>query len=250
MKTGAKAPIRHIRKIPRLKISNDLAGVLGDIAVRAATLRKNRPLDSESDAAIFLHAAAGLQVENAINHFLSQRAYELPLAELRKKTAPSSDLVASINSLLEQLSAEDVSPFEQMRALYCYRDPDSDGLDTDERKRESMWDRQLSPAALATSLRQWLELLGELYKTAGKGRQPITAQIDFVRELATWWRQEVKADITASLGSSRADYTTPQPKKSQRGLFAQFIQTAAEGIPGNEGLSWDRAIRQISEEKR
>lgn len=250
MKTGAKAPIRHIRKIPRLKIPSDLAGVLGDIAVRAATLRKNRPLDSESEAAIFLHGTAGLQVENAINHFLSQRAYELPLAELRKKTAPSSDLVASINSILGQLAAEDIPPFEQMRALYCYGDPDSDGLDTDERKKESIWDRQLSPSALAASLRQWLELLGELYKRAGKGRQPITAQIDFVRELANWWRQEVKADVTASLGSSRADYTTPQPQKSQRGLFAQFIQTAAEGIPGNEGLSWDRAIRQISEEKR
>ena len=80
--------------------------------------------------------------------------------------------------------------------------------------------------------------------------RPLRQQIDFVRELANWWRQEVKADITASLGSSRADYKTPQPKKSQRGLFAQFIQTAAEGIPGNEGLSWDRAIRRISEEKR
>jgi hypothetical protein len=158
MKKRMKAPIRHVRKIPRLKINNDLAGVLGDIAVRAATLRRNRPLDPDSDTAILLHAAAGLQAENAINHFLSQRAHELSLPELRKATGPGSGLVSSINSLLKQLTEDDVPPFEQMRALYCYGDPDSDGLDTDERKKESMWDRQLSPSALATSLRQWIEL--------------------------------------------------------------------------------------------
>jgi hypothetical protein len=166
VKTGAKAPIRHIRKIPRLKIPGDLAGVLGDIAVRAATLRKNRRLDSESEAAIFLHAAAGLHVQNAINHFLSQRAYELLLAELRKKTAPSSDLVASINSLLEQLSAEDVSPFEQMRALYCYRDPVSDGLDTIEKdialmmEPRSKFNRLVFSGRLVPPPSDWIKAVG------------------------------------------------------------------------------------------
>jgi hypothetical protein len=250
MKKRTKALVRHIRLIPRTRIPDDLAGKLGDVAVRAATLRKNTPLDPESDAATFLHAGAALIVDKAINHFLSQKAHGLPSAVLRKETGRSSALVVAIKTLLKQLSAGDVPPFEQMRALYCYGDPDSDGLNADERKNETVWDRQLSPSALVASLGQWLELLGKLHKLAGKGRQPITAQRDFVRELADWWRREVLTDMTASIGSSRGvPEQLRETARGERGFFATFVKTASEGIPGRS-LSWDQAIREISEENR
>jgi hypothetical protein len=235
--------------IKRIKISN---GELGEQAVQAASRRKLPPIDPEDEAAILLYASAGLTVENAINHFLSQKGSEIPLPEYRRAVQHKGDLATAIRELLKQLpSAEGAIPFEQMQRLYCYDDPDSEGLDIDASKRETLWNFKFSPTAVRETLTQWLKLLGELNERAGKGRPPITAQKDFVRELADWWRREVLADASASLGSSRADHVPPKRSvKSQRGLFATFVQTAATGIPGNQYLNWDQAIREISEEKR
>jgi len=199
-----------------------------------------------------LYASAGQTVENAINHFLSQRGFEIPIAEFRDTVNPRGYLATAIKKLLKQLpSEEDTVPFTHMRRLYCYGDADSEGLDVDRRNRETLWTFKLSPSALAESLRQWLELLSELHETAGKGRPPITAQKDFVLELAEWWKREVLADEKARLGSSRATHSAPKaPLKGQRGRFATFVQTAARGIPGKRYSNWDHAIREISEKKR
>jgi hypothetical protein len=229
--TGTKVPVRHIRKIPRLKIPDDLDKELGEQAVQAARKRRKCPINSKGDAAILLYASAGQTVENAINHFLSQRGFEIPIAEFRDTVNPRGYLATAIKKLLKQLpSEEDTVPFTHMRRLYCYGDADSEGLDVDRRNRETLWTFKLSPSALAESLRQWLELLSELHETAGKGRPPITAQKDFVLELAEWWKREVLADLSGyPFGSKSA-------AKRSAGTFCNFRSNCCERNPGQEVL--------------
>jgi hypothetical protein len=241
--------------MPHSKISDDLADALGEIAVSAARRRDSNPIQRDDEAADFLRATAGLTVDNAINRYLNQVAYEVPLPEFRKAVGPKGKLASAITALRDLLpkysageTDEGVIPLDQMRALFCYGQQDSDGLDADDFKKENMWAHQLGPAAMVAHLGTWLELLGRLYKNAGKGPPPIAAKRDFVRELGGWWREIVKDDAAATIGSSRAE-KFDGGWDGERGLFASFVKKAVEGIPGGGDLSWDQAIRDISEEK-
>jgi hypothetical protein len=271
---GPKEPtvsVRHIRKIPRIRISKELADEVGEIATRAADHARKRDkmsADPEGESMIFLHGTAGLAVENAINHYASQVGYEIPSPQFRDLVKPSGALSKSIKGLKDHLDSYlspsdqgtddnldpyEFPPFEQMRSLYCFDNSESDGIDLSREKREALWDRQLSPSTMKACLALWLRLLDDLHKRAGSRRPPISAQRDFVRELAGYWKSNVKH----SLGSSRNEAKSRKPggdfdEHGQRGLFAHFIYAAAKGIPNlgtpTKDLKWDHVIREISEE--
>jgi hypothetical protein len=234
-------PVRHVRKIPRISISNKLANELGDIAVRAARRQSRKRWNEETE--IYIHATAALTVEKAISDFVSQMSYEIPLPEFRAMVGPNGKLAKSIKELNKHLASEKAPPFEQMRSLYCFGDPESDGLSVRNVKHEKTWRNQFNPNVVKAALEIWLNLLGQLHKRMGRGRSPNSAQADFVRQLAGYWKEDLKAP----LGSSRsADY-------GQTGLFAEFVFAAARGIPEkgarSSRLKWDHVIREISEEK-
>lgn len=234
-------PVRHVRKIPRVSISKKLANELGDIAVRAARRQSRKRWDEDTE--IYIHATAALAAEKAISDFVSQISHEIPLPEFRAMVGPNGKLVKSIKNLNKHLASENAPPFEQMRSLYCFGDPESDGLSVRSGKHEKIWRNQFSPNVVKAALKNWLKLMDQLHKRMGRGRSPSSAQADFVRQLAGYWKEDLKAP----LGSSRSvDF-------GQTGLFAEFVFAAAAGIPkkgpGSSRLKWDHVIREISEEK-
>jgi len=215
--------------------------------------------------------------------FIGKTDFEIPLLKLQKLVEPDSRLAKSIRRLIERLPRDESAPFAQMRSLYCYGDTESEGLDGDDPKeqippgeesttflqmpsdgansgwpnclaeqRKFIWETRLSTPAVKTVLAQWLILLGEIHKRAGKGRSPISVQFGFVRTLAAYWTFELKAPF----GSSRNAESSPKPgggrdEWGQRGLFAQFVHKVAEGIPGKfaKHLNWDAALREVCEKK-
>jgi len=125
----------------------------------------------------------------------------------------------------------DVSPpFPQMRDLAGARE----------------WRNKLNPAMVRRALERWLELMAELSNKTGRGRSPITAEKNFVRVLAHYWKKE----LGASLGNSRG-YANREKEFEQKGLFADFVRKAGEIIPEKyRPKSWDHAIRAITASKK
>jgi hypothetical protein len=228
--------VQHRRIIPRIKISNELAKELGDIATKAFR-RANRSKNSEDqiEREILIDPAASLAAENAINHFLSEKAFEILPPEFRELVKPGSSLAKSIRTLVETLPEDESAPFTQMRSLHCYGDAESDGLSSAQHRLEDVWQTQLSASAVKMVLERWLSLMEELHQQAGKGRSQVFVQFGFVRALAAFWTDELRSPLGSSHG--------------RRGLFAQFVHKAAEGIPQEfaRGSRWDHAIREISE---
>jgi hypothetical protein len=127
-------------------------------------------------------------------------------------------------------------PFVQMRALFCYGDPHSNGLETDDvgeirrqREREDTWTSSLCPTVVLDplaedetqeiALRQWLVLASELQRMLGSWRSPIAAEVHFVAALAYYWQHE----LGAVLGNSREHKVLTAPANSVaflRTLFA------------------------------
>jgi hypothetical protein len=136
-----------------------------------------------------------------------------------------------------------------MRALYCYDDTETDGLDSDgdeAEKKEDFWDNRFSPAAVLETLKLWLNLMETLHRRAGMGAAPASAKVDFVRQLAHFWKRE----ISERLGSSRKEPLRGFKEGSshgQQGPFAEFVRAAAEGIPpGFPQTAWDDPIRRVT----
>jgi hypothetical protein len=236
---------------------------LTDLAAKAHQ-RRHGPFEEEPLSVMF----APVRARRAIEFYISEKAYETGLPHLRKilkaankfsTKAPSEAIVRFCR--LAGTTSDAVPPFAQMRALFCYGDPSSNGLesnDADEirrhQEREDIWTASLSPAvllngitkvgqeALGEALAQWLALTRELHEMTGKGRSPIAAEINFVAALAHYWRHEVKA----VMGNSRSkNYCSDEPWR-QRGLFADFVRASAELIPPEyRPHSWDRAIRSV-----
>jgi hypothetical protein len=257
-KAGAANRALHLRRnriVPRVKISDELAADLGAIATKAFLgVNEPRKGDDEymTEQEIFIHGTASLAAEKAINHFLEERAFEIPLPELRELVKTHGSLAKLVRKLHERLPEEEVPPFAQMRSLYCYGNAESDGLDDESADdREDVWDTRFGPAAVKTVLALWLNLIEQLQSQTGRGRSPVSAQFGFVRTLAAYWTDTLKAP----LGSSRNEANSPKPggrvdQHGQRGLFAQFVYKVAEGIPEElGGKEWDTAIREISEKK-
>jgi hypothetical protein len=267
-----KTHVRHVRLIPKVKIPNELADKLHEIAFRAYK-RAHKKLAGEAlqEKNSFLHTATALAVEHAIRHYISEKTYEISPPDFRQmvKTEGRGEspvaravkkLQDSIHGLTTVLPNEnppspdlaqalEAAPFEQMRSLFCYEDTEVDGLDDDADEtdeREAIWDNRLSPAAVRETLEQWLSLMDTLHRRAGMGAAPASAKADFVRELAAFWTNE----IGGRLGSSRKEAPNKEKiyRRDQQGPFAEFVHAAAEGIPvGFPRTSWDDAIRRVSE---
>jgi hypothetical protein len=266
MSDNAKKPkisqvLPSIRRLPRVKIDRALAEQIDQIVSRA---QKTNKLSEGEDSEILAAAFAVTRVETAIGHFVSEKAHEIDLPSFREMVSVGNraSVARAMNNLVDLLNGGDnVPPFAQMRALYCYGDPASNGNEStdsnkilaEQQEREDQWDERLSVDVLRESLGRWLALVNELREYAGKARSPVAARLSFVRSLASYWTEELKAP----LGSSRNETKSVKPggkanQHGQRGLFAQFVHKAAEGIPqefrrGEE--NWDHAIREISEKK-
>jgi hypothetical protein len=214
---------------------------------------------------------------------LEEGEFKIPLPKLQELTEPDSRLAKSIRRMIERLPEDEIAPFAQMRSLYCYGDAESEGLDSDdpeeqilpgeesapfaqmhpdsansggpaclEDQRKIIWETRLSAAAVKTSLAQWLILLGELHKQTGTGRSPISVQFGFVRTLAAYWTDTLKAPLSLSRTATQSPRLGGRlGDNGQRGPFAQFVYKAAEGIPEEFGRhsEWDAAIRETSEKK-
>lgn len=135
-----------------------------------------------------------------------------------------------------------------MRRLFCYGDPEANGLEEKGQeeidrqfKLEDEWDARLSPEVIRTALNTWLGLMNDLSQWAGRGKSPITAEIQFVVSLAAYWTDELTAYLSDSRGETAGDKTN-----RQKGNFADFVRAAAEVIPPTyrPGDRWDHAIRE------
>jgi hypothetical protein len=260
-RAGAPKRVLHLRRnriVRPVEISNELAADLSTIAIKAfRRVNKSKADDREyiNEKELWIDGTAPLVAQQAIMHFLEETEFGIPPPIFRKLVKPGNPLAKSIQKLIERLPGDDSAPFADMRSLYCYGNAESDGLDDDDDSaddREDIWETQFGPAAVKTVLEQWLSLMEELHKQAGKGRSPISVQLGFVRTLAAYWTDQLKAP----LGSSRNDAFSPKSggraaQHAQRGLFAQFVYKVVEGIPADFGsnLEWDTAIREISEKK-
>jgi hypothetical protein len=137
-----------------------------------------------------------------------------------------------------------------MMSLYCYGDPEANGNETDDQaqierqfQKEDDWDARFDPAAVATVLTTWLEVMGRLSDWAGKGRSPIAAECQFVAGLAASWVDELGCAVSDSRGQMAQD-----DKNRQKGPFADFVRAAAEIIPPEfqRGVRWDHAIKETA----
>ena len=264
-----KAHVQHTRVIPNVKISDELARKLHQIAF-SAYKRSHEELagDALEEKSVGLYTAITLAVEHAINHYISEKKYEIAPPDFRRMVKTEgrgeSEIAKAVKRLRDAvqgltvvLPEESAPPFEQMRALYCYDDTETDGLDSDgdeAEKKEDLWDNRFSPAAVLETLKLWLNLMETLHRRAGMGAAPASAKADFVRELAAFWTKEIGGRLGASRKESSQKPGAKKLKKDstrgQKGPFAEFVYAATEGIPiGAARMSWDDAIRKVAERK-
>ena len=273
-----KAHVHHVRITPDVKISRELADKLHRIAF-SAYKRSHKGLAGEDldEKEVWIHTATTLAVEQAIAHYISEKYHEIPPPDFRqavktegrgesaiaKAVKKLQDAIQGLQGVLpkedplELTQALNPPPFEQMRALYCYDDTESDGLDNDgdeAEKREDLWDIRFSPAAVQETLKLWLNLMETLHRRAGMGAAPASAKVDFVHELAKFWT----TDIGGRLVNSRTQPSYKEGAKGfkegslhgQQGLFAEFVRAAAKGIPPDfPRTAWDAPIRRVTERK-
>jgi hypothetical protein len=134
-----------------------------------------------------------------------------------------------------------------MRRLFCYGDPNSNGLEDggsvqikQRQEREDLWDAKFSAARLGALLEQWQSLMDELHKRTGAGRTPILAARGFVSALATYWTDELGCDVD---GAGASTYSV---RAKQARDFVSFVSAAAEIIPEEyRPPAWRHAIRAI-----
>jgi len=254
----------NARAIPKLIVPGEWRDRLINLASKAYRRQHSR-FESEPFSVMF----APVRALDAVRFYISEKEYETKLPSFRKtlkaaKTLSTKTPRETIEGIcdLAGTTSDAAPPFAQMRALFCYGDPHSNGLDSDDAdeigrqcEREAIWDATLSPAvllngdirqeALRKALRQWLALMQKLHGMTGRGRSPIAAEINFVATLAHYWRYELKA----VLGNSRSEnYDHAEPRR-QRGIFADFVRLSAEMIPPEyrPTSDWDHAIRCVLE---
>lgn len=263
------------RMIPNLRVRSDADQAskdarrewenrISDLAGNAYR-RKHGPFEQEPLSVIL----APSHSQRAAEFYISEKVYDAGLPQLRKilKAGKSLSQKAPWEAVarfceLAGTTSDEFPPFAQMRALFCYGDPSSNGLEEndpdkvrDQLEREGIWESTLSPTVILSesadeetvsrSWSCWFDLIKKIHERTGRGRSPIAAEVKFVGELAHYWRHELQAP----LGNSRAqDYHSNEPAQ-QRGLFADFVRMSAEVIPPEyRPRSWERAIRNVLEQ--
>lgn len=235
-----------IRMLPQLKVSEELASELIDIAGRAYRLANSYACgDANALAAIFAPARA----QQAAEFFVSEKHYETSVPNFRSILAgkgKDGQLRRMVSKLSDFLDGADYQvPFVQLRALYCYGDPQSNGNAfkgaeelEEQNRRISEWAEEFSPSAIRAALIKWSELMDEcLVQTRAAGAPEKTAERNFVAHLGGYWRSELKARPGNSRAESAEGYR-------QTGLFAEFVRTAAKIIPMEyRPDSFEHAIR-------
>jgi hypothetical protein len=237
--------------IPDIELSSRLSDELTDMAATAKQRSEKQPSKGEPES--FAVIMAPVRVQTAIAWFVAQKHYQVSLPDFRDEinSEIKTSLAAAVDTLLDRLPGGAKPPLAQMRSLFCYGDAESNGNNSSDTPdelaaknlREDRWAAQYSARAVRSALEQWKTLFLELKDPAGNSKPPIAAEKNFVKGLASYWKNE----LGARLGSSRHDNGG---QNGQQGLFAKFVRKAAEGIPKEFKIpSWDHAIREISENK-
>jgi hypothetical protein len=232
------------RLIPKLALSEDLRQRLKQIASEAYSRRHG---DSKPEHIAVIMAPG--KARRAAEFYVSEKEFESDLPTLRNALR-DGDLRKSVERLSSNVVSDTLPPIAQMRQLFCYGDPTSNGLEDGSSKeikhryeREKIWDTRFSAKRLVEHLAQWKSLMDELHRRAGKGRTPITAERVFVSALATYWTRE--------LGCSVAGTYAYSVEAKQGRDFVLFVEAAAEIIPDQYRPStWDHAIRAIRSSRK
>jgi hypothetical protein len=247
------------RRIPHLKASDEIDAKLTAIAQRAydRTQKKKRQREMTGDEGVtdFAVCIASVVAARAASNYVSEKHFETELPRFRNLVSgkrEDGELRRAIEALEPiLLRSDDALPFSQMRALFCYGDPNSIGLESNNQevieqqiRNEDLWEDRLSPAAIRGVLRQWLLLMDQLHEMSGIGRTPVTAETNFVAELASYWNTELKVKPINSRGEAPGE----NQEGVQTGLFSDFVRTAGEIIPEDyRPKSWDTPIRNFFE---
>jgi hypothetical protein len=236
------------RIIPRLSVPIDVADKLRDIASRAFA----GEYEGSSHQAPFVVIFAVARAQSAAEEYVSEKEFQTALTDFRRMLTGRNSLRHAVQQLYDRLSWEAAPPFEQMRRLYCYGDPNLDGLEPGDdstrklqRERETVWNCRHRPGEFGRTLQLWLKLMDSLKADAGMGRSPIAAEKQFVSRLAFYWTNELEAEIPNSRGPRKPDEGAVVNR--QKGLFADFVRTAVKIIPPEylRGVRWDHALRSI-----
>ena len=229
------------RIIPKLTVSEDLKNDLTKIASEAYRYRHG-DFDTKPIAVIMAPVAARCAAE----HYVSEKEFETDLPTFRNELRYGG-LRKAIDTLRSGLRSDTLPPFNQMRSLFCYGDPNSNGLEDgsseqikQRQEREDLWDAKFSAARLGEFLEQWQLLMDELHRRTGEGRTPVMAERQFVSALAMYWTRELACKIA---GAGASSYSV---EAKQARAFAKFVRAAAKIIPKEyQPHAWSHAIRAI-----
>jgi hypothetical protein len=184
----------------------------------------------------------------AAEHYISAKQNEIPLSEFRSQVGrnKSGSLRQAVDQLLPFLISDALPPFAQMRAQFCYGDPNANGNeDCDDEtlarwnEKEDLWKNRYGVNAIKEALTEWQALMCTVHTATGTtGRPPVTAEVSFVSHLHYYWTHELGAKAVDSRGGGSAN--------QQQGLFAEFVREAEKIIPkGLKPHSLDHAIKTV-----
>ena len=195
--------------------------------------------------------------------YVSSKEFETKLPRFREMLkaglrADGLDDLLEAFCISEDAVSDAIPPFPQMRSLFCYGDPNSNGLEetanpqrlSQQFEREDFWSAALSPKRqlenpelLPNALTHWRLLIADLHAATGKGRTPIEAEFNFVDSLLSYWTVELGCSVYSSRSCSTSH------TNQQKGLFPNFVRIAVELIPAayQPTAAWDYVIRKAIE---
>jgi hypothetical protein len=193
----------------------------------------------DDDEEPFAVIVAPVRVQQLAEEYVSAKHYRMPLKEFRKITSKSGNSLRNkVQELLEIIPDDAQPPLSQMREKFCSKSAEGTGGEDP----EELWDKAYSASSVKRGLSCWISLLDELNDDAGgssTGPDPITAEIEFVRGLAHYWKHELRNN-PSRWGEDPHGETPNQ----SAGPFPVFVREAAKIIPSDYSpKSWDWAIR-------
>ena len=138
-------------------VTPELSNALSKIALDAYAKARKEPVsyydDKNEPPAVIL---APNKAANAASHFVSEKEFEIALANFRGLVADTgkSSLKRAVTALLDKMPPDGSPPFPQMRKLADSRE----------------WLKKLDPAMVREALQRWIQLMDELSGMTGTGR--------------------------------------------------------------------------------